>query len=293
MDSFPQCHIDSIPKEIIDKIIDEAADLFDDKKAKHHILGTISVTWKRMTPRAQDHLFKNITFYGNSGLNGWCDARQDRRTRKESGRFDVSDPVRAVKGITYIVLTGDGALGARARECLGEFTKVKKLTMIDHSSDGEQRLSESAVGKALKEALGDRIQFLRLTLFELDVNDFVSYLLFFKHLDHLEIDGISFKPGDLLQDQTFPKFKGVLRLNPMISTFREVIEMLTSIPTKMAYSHIILGSGVVTMKEVGGGDCLRPFLLKSQDTLEILDIPSESILSHIGCAQGLIAICLY
>ena len=287
MDSLRPCHIDSSPKEIIDQIIDEVAKLFDDKKARQDFLRKISVTWKRMTPRAQDHLFENITFYGNYGLsegeslrgfNDWCKDLQEQKL--------LPVHAAAVKKITYFTLESNGAPRPDAMEFLKKFTCVVKFAAEKRSTDRFKNIKpDFMVGNVL----GHQIRFLMLGWYELDVNDFVSYYRLFPNLEYLEMFRISIKPGTLQSqtqgDLSTLKFRGVLRLNSVRITgvSYEVIDMLTSIPIGMDYSCIILGSGLV--KRGGARDCLRPFLLKSQDTLKYLNISGESILAHIGCAH--------
>ena len=296
MDSRPQCYIDSVPQEIIDKIIDEAAELFDDKdsEARRYILGTISVTWTRMIPRAQDHLFKNITFYGNSGLiigvkslrgfNDWC---KDRLQEQKLLPVHVA----AVKKIAYFVLKDDGAPHDDADTCLKEFINVVKLAVAKRFDDrGEDIQLEPMFGKVL----GRNIRFLKLGWYKLDVNDFVSYLYLFPKLKYFEMMGISFKEGAFQSTRLLPKFEGVLRLDSYgydawaATPPHQVIDTLTNIPTDMNYSHIILGSGVV--KRGGADNCLKPFLLKNSDKLEFLDLSCGSVLAHdrLGVNSNLI-----
>ena len=286
MNSLSRCNIDSLPQELLDKIIDEAANSCD-RTVRGEFLRTIALTWKPMIPRAQDHLFETITFYGNSGVeneglrgfNTWCEDRQERNQEL------LPDPAAAVKGITYFVLDNDGAPHADANKCLKKFTKVVKLAVARRfeDSNGDIKL-ESVIVTVLR----PQIQFLKLQRCKLDVNDSVSYLGLFPELKYLEMVDIYIKEGSFRNpgpSQPLPKFKGVLRLDSTISrpTSHNVIEMFTSIPTDMEYSHIILGSGVAKRGEAK--IFLEPFLLKSKDTLEYLDISSESILPHIGCAH--------
>ena len=276
--------MNTLPPELINMIVDAAADSSADsskdsskekaRRRKRELLTNMSLVHKRMLPQVQVHLFKKITFYGNSGrrgLNGWCDYRRN-------GNQELQVPATNVKEIKYIGLVNDVIPGGNANKCLEKLTKVVKLTVERYPEKGEDIQLETVVGMAL----GHQVRFLKLVWYKLDVNDFISYLRLFPKLEYLEMDGIVIEPGTLRGHPSLPKFEGVLRLDSFwydpLTPPHEIINMLTSIPTEMKYSHIILGSRVV--KEGGAENCLKPFLSKSKDTLKCLHISGESILTH-------------
>ena len=273
--------MNSLALELIDMIVDAAADSCEGK-ARRELLSNMSLTCRGMLPQARVHLFKNITFYENSGfggLNGWCDYRRKRNQNNAAIVLIPPVPAAVVKKITYIGLKNDDAPCDDANEYLKKFTKVVKLVVAKRSDDVAEDIKlEPVVGKAL----GHQIRFLRLGWYKLDVNDLVSYLSLFSSLRCLETDGTLIKPGTLRGNPSLPEFKGVLRLDsswyhPPTPT-HEFVEMLTSIRTDMKYSHIILGSR--TVRWLRAQDFPRPSLLKSRRTLVYLDISSESILAH-------------
>ena len=271
-----------IAQEVIDMIIDAAADSFKGED-RRDVLSAMSLTCKQMLPQARVRLFKGISFYGNSGrpgLNGWCDYRDGNQG---SLKLQAPTVTKVVKEITYLGLLNDGGSHRHAEKYLKEFTSVDKLHVgKDCKNWNDIELLEPAVGRGV----GTQIRFLRLSSYILNANGLVSYLFLFPRLEYLEMIDICIKDGAFQPGtQSLPEFKGVLRLAPwreIDEDFYGFLEMLASLPTDMKYSHIILGHGA---DEGSLHDCLGRFLLKSEDTLKCLDIYSESILAHIGCAH--------
>ena len=139
---------------------------------------------------------------------------EQSRNRQESP-LNIPDPVSAVKKIKYIVLKDDVAPHANASSDLKKLAGVQTLVVRNVFYDRAKDIRmEPVVGKAL----GDRIRFLILGRFRLDVNEFLSYLCLFPFLEYLEADVHLIKPG-IFKDQTpIPEFRGTLRLDPRLVT---------------------------------------------------------------------------
>ena len=278
---------ESLPQELVDMIIDAAANSYlNDKKERQKHLRNISLVCQAMTRQARRRLLETVTFEGNSGFNAWPWALEvvqpEGRSEVQPARCPPVGPAAFVKVIEYSQHYDQGKVLPKDHGFLDTFINVERLKMTNsHLCPFENGVPKFGA------FLGERIKILTLKGCRMDVNQFVGYLRLFKNLKNLEILDSYIEPEAFQSTPgTLPEFKGLLRLGTSEIGASEpplVINMFNRIPvTVMKYSHIILGGGGGVQDQ----GALERFLSKSQATLKYLKIHSESTLAHdMGCAR--------